>query len=106
MLDPSTDTARKAMLEIIVHGIVAVSVIVGATILAALHDIEASAWAAGVASGIAASGAVSVLQGKVANGNIRDEALSQLQRPGGQRRTDPPLPRPTGTTDATGGGSQ
>jgi hypothetical protein len=93
MLSPTTDSARKAMLETIVHGIVSVAVVASSTVLAAVHAIDQTAWAAAIGAGIAASGAVSVLQGKATNGHITDEAIAQLQRPGGMRRTDPSIKR-------------
>lgn len=78
------------MLEIIVHGVVSVTVIVAATVLAGLRDIDSTAWTAAIGAGIATSGAVSVFQGKIGNGHIADEALMKLQRPGGKRQSDPP----------------
>jgi hypothetical protein len=101
MLSPTTDSARKAMLETIIHGIVSVSVVAAATVLAAINAIDQTAWAAAVGAGIAASGAVSVLQGKATNGHITDEALAQLQRPGGRRRTDPPVKRSEEVNDGS-----
>jgi hypothetical protein len=91
MLRPTTDNARKVMLETIVHGVVSLSVIGSATVLSALSRIDSTSYAAIVGAGIAASGAVSILQGRTGNGHIADEALAQIQRPGGRRRTDPPF---------------
>lgn len=61
------------MLEAMIHGLVSVSVIVAATVLAAMQIIDSVAWAGAVGAGIAASGAVTVMQGKVANGHINEE---------------------------------
>lgn len=91
MLSPTTDTARKAILETLVHGMVALAVIAAATLLAALDKIDGTTWGTAIGAGIAASGAVSVLQGRVGNGHVTEEAKLQLQRPGGKRRTDPAL---------------
>lgn len=80
------------MLETIVHGIVSVSVIASSTVLASLHAIDSTAWAGAIGAGIAASGAVSVLQGRTGNGHITEEVLGQIMEPlqGGRRKTDPP----------------
>lgn len=91
MLSPTTDSARKVLLETIIHGIVSVSVVASATVLASLHCIDQTVYGATISAAIIASGAVSVLQSKAGNGNITTEVLSQAQRPGGARRTDPPI---------------
>jgi hypothetical protein len=93
VLRPTTDNARKVMLETLIHGFVSVSVIASATVLSYVGRIDSAAWAAALGAGIAASGAVSVLQARTGNGHIAEEALAQIQRPGGRRRTDPPLSR-------------
>lgn len=62
MLHPVTDEVRKSMLETICHTIVALFVIVGATILAIDNDIDSAAWAGACATAIAASGAVTVIR--------------------------------------------
>lgn len=67
------------------------SVVASATILAAMQCIDQTVYGATVSAAIIASGAVSVLQGKTGNGHIAEEALAQVQRPGGKRRTDPPI---------------
>lgn len=90
MLRPQTDTARVSILETIVHGIVSVSVIASATVLAALRDLDTTTYAAVVGAGIAASGAVSVLQARASNGKVRGEVIALSQMPGGHRATDPP----------------
>lgn len=61
------------MLEALIHGLVSVAVIIAATVLAAMQVIDSVAWAGAVGAGIAASGAVTVMQGKVANGHINEE---------------------------------
>jgi hypothetical protein len=91
LLRPTTDNARKVMLETVTHGIVSCAVIASATVVICLDKIDSAAYAAAVGVGVAASGAVSVLQGRTGNGHIAEEALAQIQRPGGRRRTDPPL---------------
>lgn len=98
LLTPTTDTAKKTMLEVIVHGVVAVSVVVCATVLEWHGSIDSGAWAAAVGAGIGASGAVSIFQAKAANGHVTEEAIAQAQRVGGRRRTDPPT-----TKGKTGG---
>jgi hypothetical protein len=90
MLRPQTDTARVSILETIVHGIVSVSVIASATVLSALRDLDTTTYSVVVGAGIAASGAVSVLQGRVNNGKVRGEVIALSQIPGGKRATDPP----------------
>lgn len=89
MLTPTTDSARKAILEVITHAVVSLSVVASATVLTAMDKIDATVWATAIGAGIAASGAVSVLQGKATNGHITEEAIAQMQRVGGKRRTDP-----------------
>lgn len=90
MLRAQTDTARVSILEILVHGLVSVAVIASATVLDALGRLDTATYAATVGAGIAASGAVSVLQGRANNGKVRAEVVALSQLPGGQRATDPP----------------
>jgi hypothetical protein len=90
MLRPQTDTARVSILETLIHGVVSVAVIASATVLAALGKLDNTVYAAIIGSGIAASGAVSVLQGRVSNGKVKAEVMALSQLPGGKRATDPP----------------
>jgi hypothetical protein len=90
LLSPQTDTARVSILETIVHGIVSVSVIASATVLAALRDLDTTTYSVVIGAGIAASGAVSVLQARASNGKVRGEVIALSQLPGGMRATDPP----------------
>lgn len=60
MLHPQSDEVRKSMFETLCHSCVALSVIVGATILAVQGDIDSAAWAGACATAIATSGAVTV----------------------------------------------
>lgn len=62
MLHPVTDEVRKSMLETICHTIVALFVIVSATILAIHADLDSAAWAGACGTAIAASGAVTVIR--------------------------------------------
>lgn len=91
-LRPVTDTARKSMVETVTHALISLAVIVSATVLAAMHSIDTTAWAAAIASGIGVSGGVSVLQGRASNGKVVSEARELVQMPGGRRHTDPPAP--------------
>jgi len=93
MLTPTTDSALKAMLETSIHGVVSLAVIGSSTYLAAHHNIDSGTWAAAVGAGIAASGAVSILQGKATNGHIVEEAFALEKLPGGRRHYDPPVER-------------
>jgi len=79
-----------AMLERTIHGAVSLSVIGCATYLDAIGHLSETGWAAAVGAGITTSGAVSVLQGKLANGHVAEaeEALHKVT--GGRRTTDPP----------------
>lgn len=60
MLNPKDDEVRKSMFETLCHTLVAIGVIVTATILAVQHDLDSAAWAGACGTAIAASGAVTI----------------------------------------------
>lgn len=62
MLHPQTDEVRKSMFETLCHSIVALTVIIGATVLAIQGDIDSAAWAGACGTAIAASGAVTAMR--------------------------------------------
>lgn len=92
MLHPSTDTARKAMLETLSHSIISLAVIAAATVLAAMHSIDTTAWTAAVGAGIGVSGGVTILQSRASNGKVVAEARELAHLTGGRRYSDPPAP--------------
>lgn len=99
VLRPTTDTARAKLLETITHGCVSVAVIGCSTYLTAIDKLESTAYVGLVGAGIAASGAVSILQGKVTNGSLAEAESLLDQIPGGRRKQDPPAEHPVGNIE-------
>lgn len=100
MLSVVTDTAKKSIIETVIHGIISLAVISAATVLAAMHSIDTTAWGTAVGAGIGVSGGVSILQSRASNGKVVAEARELVQMTGGRRYTDPPYPPNTEPVNA------